>query len=436
MEVAGVPISCDSMLWHVPDKHWQEEDQMTMRALSHAGVRPGRSRIVLLAVTAIIVSACSAGATPAPTTVPTQAPTTVPTQAGSAAQATPTAAAGLAASQAEINQYLAPPAAFTPPGTALDGKAIAAGKTIMLIPSSSTIPFNVAFDQAAKTYAEKVGFKVTEYPTTGLVDEYARGIELGINQKVAAIALTAGTDYTRVIPQIQEAQAAGIPVITSIYAIPGDPVPAYIGGSVPLDYPFAAELEANYAIVKTNGTGDILIVGCAGCYPSPAMTQRIKDTIAKNCPACKVHEVDVPIPQWATDTQTDVQAQITADPNINWVIPHYDALSNYVVAALQTLGKVGKVGISTFNGTPSVLQLVQSGKVSMDISEDINWCGASTVDAILRVLGKVSPSSGSIDEHIPFRVFDSTNVSEAGNPPAFGGMGTAVNGYLALWGVQ
>jgi hypothetical protein len=75
----------------------------------------------------------------------------------------------------------------------------------------------------------------------------------------------------------------------------------------------------------------------------------------------------------------------------------------------------------------------------MDVSEDVGWAGAATVDVLLRVLGDVPPNKGSIDEHIPLRVFDESNISEVGEgkldfSAGFGG--TAEDGYLKLWGVD
>lgn len=344
--------------------------------------------------------------------------------------------AAAASAKAIVDQYLALPK-FVAPGASLDAKKISAGKTILVMPHASDIPYNADVAKATQQYGEKAGFKVINYPTKGVPDEWNRAIDLAITQHVAAIGLVAGLDIRGIIPKIQQAVAAGIPVVAGTWADTTQAVPTYVSASVPLDYHQAGILEAAYAIWKTNGVGHILDVSCTDCEPSAFVDAGQKETITKLCPKCTYTQITVAIPQWATDTQGKVQAALTADPSINYIIPNYDSQSTFVVAALNTLGKSGKIGIASFNGTPSILTLVQQGKVSMDVSEDVAWEGAAVIDAMLRILGHVDPSSGNIDEHIPLRVFDATNITETGSPPSFGaGFGTEHDQYLKLWGLS
>lgn len=343
---------------------------------------------------------------------------------------------GVARAKAEVMKYQGLPG-WTAPGAALDGKAIAKGKTIMLIPYSTQIPYNAAFNQAATKYAKKVGFSVIDYPTAGLPDQWRRGIQLGISKKVAAISLTAGLDVRALQPQIKQARAAGIAVLDSTFADPSYPRLPYMSGGVPLDYKQAGVLEANYAIWKTNGKGVFLEIDTPGLLPSDFVSAGQHEAIKANCPGCKLYTISVPIPQWATNTTPQVIAQLKAHPEINYILPHYDSQSSFVIPALLQLGRTD-VGIASFNGTPAILELVRAGKVTMDVSQNVDWTGAATIDAILRVLGKVAPSSGSINEHIPLRVFDKSNVSELKGKITYNsGYGTvAEDNYLKLWGVK
>lgn len=347
-------------------------------------------------------------------------------------------AAGVARAKAEVLKFMKLPK-FVPPGPALNGKKIAAGKTIMLIPYSTQIPYNAAFDAAVTKYAKAVGFKVIEYPTSGLPDQWSRGIQLAISKHVAAIDLTAGLDVRAIIPQIKQARAAGIPVLDSTFADPSVATPNYLSAGVGLGYKQAGELEADYAIWKTKGKGNFLEINTPGIAPSAlhGVSEGQHDAIKRNCPSCKIRTIDVPIPQWATNTTPQVLAALKKDPSINYILPHYDSQAEFVIPALNTLHKAGKIGIAAFNGTPAILELVRKGQVNMDVSEDVAWAGAATVDSILRVLGKVAPSSGTIDEHIPLRVFDASNIGSLGSKIGYGsGFGGAQDGYLKLWGVK
>ena len=73
--------------------------------------------------------------------------------------------------------------------------------------------------------------------------------------------------------------------------------------------------------------------------------------------------------------------------------------------------------------------------VAQDVGENLDWLGWADMDQALRILvgAKLVQS-----EHTPLRVFDETNVSQAGTPPKDStGYGTAyVAAYKKLWGLM
>ena len=98
-------------------------------------------------------------------------------------------------------------------------------------------------------------------------------------------------------------------------------------------------------------------------------------------------------------------------------------------------GREGDVRISTFNGTPFVLEMIQDGDiVAMDIGESLDWIAHATIDGYLRALcGLPVPK----DIGVPFYIFDAGNVKDAGVPAQFDqGYGKDyVAGYRKLWGL-
>jgi ribose transport system substrate-binding protein len=138
------------------------------------------------------------------------------------------------------------------------------------------------------------------------------------------------------------------------------------------------------------------------------------------------------IPEMATKTQTNVQSGLTADPSVNFVIPIYDVLSQWVVPAVTIAGRADQVKIATFNGTPFAIGLVQQGKVDVDIAENLDWIGRAVMDAEMRMLCGLSTVR---DPKLPLLIFDKDNANTAGKPPkANTGYGDAyVDGYRQLW---
>ena len=58
------------------------------------------------------------------------------------------------------------------------------------------------------------------------------------------------------------------------------------------------------------------------------------------------------------------------------MIPFVDGMTQYTAAGITAAGKTGKVKISTFNGTPFALKMIQDGDVvASDIGENLDWLG-------------------------------------------------------------
>jgi ribose transport system substrate-binding protein len=127
-----------------------------------------------------------------------------------------------------------------------------------------------------------------------------------------------------------------------------------------------------------------------------------------------------------------VQAALTADPGINYVIALYDsAEAPFAEAGIRAAGKVGRVKISTFNGTPEILKKVEDGDIiAMDVGENLQWIAYAVMDQSMRIIGGLKPVK---NPRVPLRVFDDSNIAQAG-PKFLGGFGTAyVRGYEKLW---
>ena len=165
------------------------------------------------------------------------------------------------------------------------------------------------------------------------------------------------------------------------------------------------------------------------------MVDAIKNEFAKYCPTCTVTYLNVPGTEWATRIEPGVQSDLVANPNINYIIPIYDPMTQFVVPAITAANKVGKIHIATFNGTPFALNLLETGNiVRMDIGENLNWLASANLDELMRaMLGMPTVAN----EHTALRIFTKANVSQTGTPPQFNlGFGNSyVTGYDKLWGL-
>ena len=285
-----------------------------------------------------------------------------------------------------------------------------------------------------------VGAKLVVYTNQGTPSQWAQGIRTAISQHAAAITLFA-QNPALLGPQIAQAMKAGIPVVVLRTTGEREGCQTDARGTrygttcVPGPFEQAGRLEADWAIAKSNGKADVLVVTSNDARSTRPLMRGLRDEFRRRCPACKVTVVDVPIPQWASRIGTEVQSALVRDKNIDFVIPIYDSMSQFAVPAIRAAGAVGRVTISTFNGTPFVLKLMEQGDVvAMDAGENLSWLGWAAMDQTFRVIAGEEPVRS---EHTPLRVFSDDNVAVAGRPPSQdAGYGRAyVDGYRKLWGV-
>ena len=71
--------------------------------------------------------------------------------------------------------------------------------------------------------------------------------------------------------------------------------------------------------------------------------------------------------------------------------------------------------------------------VSMNVGENLHWIAYAIVDQSMRIMGGLKPVKNA---RVPVRVFDKTNISQAGPKFTSGWGKTYVSGYRKLWGLQ
>jgi ribose transport system substrate-binding protein len=349
----------------------------------------------------------------------------------SIAAAVAATSASTTGAQANLNRYKAVPK-FVAPGPAFDARAKARGKTLFIIPASSQVPFVSTINNHIRRIATPIGVKVTTWQNQGQPSQWVQGMNAAIAQKASAIVLLAGNDPAALQPQIKQAKAKGIPTIVAHLYDENQPSAPNVGGVVNIPYKTAGRLIADQAIVDTKGDANAIVVTINQVKSTIPMVAGIREEFAEYCQGCKLKYTDVTIPDIATKIQPNVQAALTADPSINYVIALYDSAEvPFVAAAIRAAGRIGRVKVSTFNGTPEMLKLVKQGDiVNMDVGENLEWIGYAIVDQSMRIMGGLKPVKS---EHVPVRVFDQSNIAQAGPKFTSGWGNTYVSGYRKLW---
>ena len=336
--------------------------------------------------------------------------------------------------KALIEKYSQLPS-FEAPGPAFDAKACMADKKMFVIPLTNANPFNAAISQGFVDAAEIVGFELRDWETQMDPAGWIQGINTAVAEGYDLIDLQGGLPPEFVQPQIMEARNAGTKVTaTHNWDATTQQIPDFMDSAANTDYVTVGEIIAAWAIAQTDGNVNALVLGPDEITPTAPLRDAILTYLKANCPDCKATYINVPVTEWATKGQPAVQNALLADPTINYVLPVYDSMSQFIVPAIQIAGSDAK--IVSYNGTPFVLDMMRDGDiVEMNVGESLGWVGMAGTDANMRLLCGLDPVTKL---NTPAYIFTDANVETAGNPATFNdGYGDVhIEGFKKLWGIE
>ena len=347
------------------------------------------------------------------------------------------ATAGLAAAQQVVDAHRRSPV-FEAPGPAFNIRDCASGKKMLSIPNTSANPFVTGLISGEVEVGKEIGLAVTPWQNQGQPSQWIQGFDYAISNKFNIVDLIAGINPAVVEPQVKKAAAAGIKTFTSVYYDVSQKPDPLLAGSLPLDYyNDMGGVLADWMAIHSNGKAHIVIIKSEEVLPTAPLVAGIRDELKKNCPGCEVvQEINVGITEWGTKIQSSLQSALLAHPDVDYVVPIYDSMSQFVVPAINLTGRNGKVKVATADGTPFVLDLLREGKVEMDIGESRDWLVRATIDGYMRdMCGLPMPAKLKI----PYYIFDAKNVADAGVPAQFSqgyGGQTYKDDFKKLWMMQ
>lgn len=311
------------------------------------------------------------------------------------------------------------------------------GQTVYSIPITTSIPFYKDGEAAMSAAAKKAGVKYVTYPSQGKVSDFQQGFSDAINAKAKVIILNGPLPDT-LQPQIRQAKAAGIKIIAAHEEDTTSPTPEGVDAVAAGEFYNAARLMVDKAIADQNG-GPVkaLAISSDETRPSKGMVAAMKDELQKRCgSSCSLTVTNVPVADWATKIQPQVQSELNRADDINTILPIYDSMAQYTDPAIRQAARGREVNVYSFNGTPSINALMQKGgsNLKMNVGESPTLIGLLTMDQAFRLMLDKEP----LDKPAaPIRVFTPENVDEAGTPPVSGqGFGDVDAGYDTLWGLK
>jgi ribose transport system substrate-binding protein len=272
-----------------------------------------------------------------------------------------------------LSGYVMPtPAAGAPP---------AADKgTIVFIPKSTSATFYLLLVKGAQDKAAELGYTI-DYQGPATEADIAAQVDLVrnvITRKPAGILLAA-LDSKALIPPVEEAMAAGIPV-------------AMVDSGIDSDVPVASIITDQYAGGFMAGVEMARLLGEKGLVAdhgiqagsvSAGRSKGFQEAIAQypNMKALETKWTDADQAK-SMNITTD---ELTANPDLAGVF-NACAASAGDAEAVKAKGLAGKVKIVAFDPSPEILPLFEEGTIQAIISQDpyqMGYQGVAAIDAFI-----------------------------------------------------
>lgn len=219
--------------------------------------------------------------------------------------------------------------------------------------------FYVRMKEAGDVAASDYGVKSTWQSAEGSLEKQVGIIENFINQGVSAILIDP-IDKNAVVPAIEKATAAGIPVITM-----GNKVEA--GENYSTLYPDYNNMAMVARAIGTSlgGEGEIaLLVGSRGNFVSDTREKGFVETMQKEFPNIKIVGVE-PTGWDAAKATNAAQTWLTTYPDLKAVACISDSLCLAADSVATAMGS--ELIYGGYDGDAEMKDLIDSGKMVMDV---------------------------------------------------------------------
>ncbi|MUT67302.1 ribose ABC transporter substrate-binding protein RbsB [Paenibacillus sp. NEAU-GSW1] len=271
----------------------------------------------------------------------------------------------------------------TAPGTETtkepeQGGAKTEGIKIGLAVSTQSNPFFVTLKEGAQQTATAESAELITVDAQDDAAKQASSIEDLIQQKVDVIIINP-TDSAAIVPAVESANAAGIPVITVDRTADGGKVVSHIAS----DNKAGGVLAAKFIAEQLNGTGKVVeLEGIPGSSAARERGAGFNEEIAKSS------GIQVAAKQPADFDRakglTVMENILQGNKDIKAVFAHNDEMALGALKAIEAAGATGILVVG-FDATDDAVKEVFAGKLSATVAQKPDLMGMLAVQTAIKI---------------------------------------------------
>ena len=255
---------------------------------------------------------------------------------------------------------------------AFSGAALAKD-TVGLSVSTRNNPFFVTLRDGARAAADKAGLELLVLDAQDKPDKQVADIE-DLTQKKVKVILVNPTDAAAVVPAIQRANGAGVPVITVDRAASGGKVAFHIAS----DNVAGGRLAADFVCKLLGGKGKLSeLEGIPGSSAARDRGKGFNDELKSKCAGVTVsarQTANFDRAQGLTVMENILQAQ----PRLDAVFAHNDEMALGAVQAIKSSKR--KIKVVGFDATDDAVKAVHACDMAATVAQQPKEMGRLAVE--------------------------------------------------------
>ena len=263
--------------------------------------------------------------------------------------------------------------------------------TLGLSLSTLNNPFFVTLKEGAEAAADKAGVELIIVDSQDDSAKEATNIEDLIQQGIDLLMINP-TDADAIVPSIQKANDAGIPVFTIDRGSSGGEVISHIAS----DNVAGGSMAGKFLCEALGEAGMVVeLEGIAGTSAARDRGEGFNAYMSSDCA-----DVEVVARQTANFNRAEgltvFENILQAQPEIDGVFAHNDEMILGAIEAAQAAGRAGEIIFVGFDAVDDAVAAVEDGSLAATVAQQPSEMGRLGVETAVMYLG-----GDSVDEYIP-----------------------------------
>jgi ribose transport system substrate-binding protein len=279
--------------------------------------------------------------------------------------------------------------------------ALAAEPTIALVQINQQALFFTQMNEGAEKRAKELGAKLVIFNANNDPAAQNNAIETYIADKVDGLVVVA-IDTNGIMPAVEAAAAAGIPVAAVDAILPPGPQIAQVG----VDNEAAGRAIGEHFLKVSGGKAKLGIVGALNSTIQNVRQKGFEDVV-KTAPGINMAGV-VDGRNVQDNAMSAAESLMTANPDLTAIYATGEPALLGAVAAVESQGRQADVKIVGWDLTASAIKGIDAGYVVGVVQQDPAGMGAAAVEAAFEAITNKPTSTQTIA--VPITIVTKENV--------------------------